>query len=170
MSTIIAQLRTGLRTAIETVFADPTVLAAVGGTAPNLLEGKTPEAWFLMNLVGAEAVVFSYVDKKLVARGPLGKRLDRCTYQFSIALCSGNWAEPVGANYTAADLSEYLAGSPSISLTVPRLRDLEIATIGPDPIYLRYVSEATKLAPNSTLQGGRSAIVQLWETDPAVPA
>jgi hypothetical protein len=169
MSTIIAQLRTGLKTAIKTVFADPTVLAAIGGTAPNLFEGKTPDAWFLMNLVGAEGVVFSYDKKVLEARGPLGKRLDRWHFRFAIAFCSGNWAEPVGATYAAADLAEYLAGSPTLPDGTPRVRELVVGNIDGNEIHIRCVDEVTKLAPNSTLQGGRIAIVQIWETSEAVP-
>ena len=168
--TIIASLRAGLGAAISTVFADPAVLAAIGGTAPNLFEGKSPDAWFLMNIVGAEGVVYSYAKKRLEARGTIGKRNDRTPYRFSIALCSGNWADPVGATYTAADLAEYLAGSPTLPSTVPSLRESIIGNISGDDICLRFVDEETKLAPNSTVQGGRIAIVQLWETFPAVPA
>jgi hypothetical protein len=166
--TIIAQLRTGLGVAIASVFADPGVLAAIGGVAPNMYESKSPDGWFLMNIVGAEGVVYSYSGKPLEARGPLGERKNRIRFAFSIALCSGNWADPVGATYTAADLAEYLMGSPTLPDSTPNLGTNPIGNIKGDDIYLRYDGEATKLAPNSTVQGGRIALVQNWSTFPVV--
>jgi hypothetical protein len=167
-STIISTLRTGLGSAINTIFADAGVLAAIGGTAPNVYEAKTSDGWFLMNLVGGEGVVFSYGGKTLTARGPLGARKNRLTFDFSIALCSGNWADPVGATYTAADLAEFLMGSPSLPNS-PCLNDIVVGRIGDDDIYLRYGGEVTKMAPNSTVQGGRIALVQTWHSFPEVP-
>jgi hypothetical protein len=155
-STIISTLRTGLGSAINTIFADAGVLAAIGGTAPNVYEAKTSDGWFLMNLVGGEGVVFSYGRK------------NRLTFDFSIALCSGNWADPVGATYTAADLAEFLMGSPSLPNS-PCLNDIVVGRIGDDDIYLRYGGEVTKMAPNSTVQGGRIALVQTWHSFPEVP-
>lgn len=168
--TIIGQLRPAVLAAVKTVFQSPAVLTAMGGIVPNIYEGKTPEAWFIMNLAGTEAVVVSYAGTPLRARGPLGKRdRDRLYYQFQIALCSGDWADPVGALYTAADLSEYLLGSPALPDDTPNLRTTLLANIYGDDIYLRYAGQAAKMAPNSSLQGGRSALVSTWETFPEVP-
>jgi hypothetical protein len=166
-STTISTLRAGLGSAIATIFADAGVLAAIGGTAPNVYEAKSPDGWFLMSLVGTESVVYSYTGKTLVGRGPLGERKNRLTFDFSIALCSGNWADPVGATYTAADLAEFLMGSPSLPNS-PCLNDIVIGRIGDDDIYLRYGGEVTKMAPNSTVQGGRIALVQTWHSFPEV--
>jgi hypothetical protein len=168
--TVIATLRVNLLAAIRDVFSAPAVLSAIGGKLPFITEGKTPDAWFIMNLPGEEGVVMSYDGNPLKARGPVGRRdKDRLLYRFSIALCSGNWAVPVGALYTAADLGEYLKGSPTLPPTTPNLRAAFIANIGGDDIYVRYVGEVPKMAPNSTLVGGRSALVQSWETFPEVP-
>lgn len=167
-STIISTLRTGLGSAINTIFADAGVLAAIGGTPPNVYEAKTADGWFLMSLVGTESVVYSYSGKPLQSRGPVGKRKDRLQFEFSIALTSGNWADPVGATYTAADLAEFLMGSPSLPESTPNLRDIVIGNIDGDDIYLRFMNEVTKMAPNSTLQGGRMALVQSWASFPVV--
>lgn len=166
--TVIATLRANLKAAVAAVFADPAVKSASGLT-PIILEGKTAEAWFLMNLPGGEGIVIAYAPKQLKSRGPEGKRRNRLCQRFSIALCSGNWAEPVGATYTAADLGEYLMGSPTLPPETTNLNDTKIGSINGDDIYIRYLSEEVKMAPNSTFEGGRSAIVTLWETDPAVP-
>jgi hypothetical protein len=167
-NTTISTLRTGLGSAIATIFADAGVLAAIGGTAPNVYEAKTADGWFLMSLVGTESVVYSYSGKPLQSRGPLGKRKDRLQFEFSIALTSGNWADPVGATYTAADLAEFLMGSPSLPDSTPNLREIVIAHIDGEDIYLRFQNEASKMAPNSTLQGGRMALVQTWASFPVV--
>jgi hypothetical protein len=166
-STTISMLRAGLGSAISTIFADAGVLAAIGGTAPNVYEAKSQDGWFLMSLVGTESVVYSYTGKTLVGRGPLGERKNRLTFDFSIALCSGNWADPVGATYTAADLAEFLMGSPSLPSS-QCLNDIVIGNIDGNDIYLRYSGEQTKMAPNSTVQGGRVALVQSWRSFPEV--
>jgi hypothetical protein len=168
--TVIATLRVNLLAAIKDVFSAPAVLSAIGGKVPFLAEGKTKEAWFVMNLQDGEGVVMSYAGNPLDARGPLGQRgKDRLLYRFEIALCSGDWAVPVGAIYKAADLGEYLKGSPTLPLTTPNLRTAVIGNIGGNDIYVRYVGEDPKMAPNSTFAGGRSALVQTWESDPRVP-
>ena len=167
-STVISTLRTGLGAAIATVFNDSGVIAAVGGVVPNVYEAKSSDGWFLMNLPGGEGVVYAYAGKTLVGRGPLGARKNRLTFDFSIALCSGNWADPVGATYTAADLAEFLMGSPSLPDSTPCLNDIVIGRIGDDEIFLRYAGEVTKMAPNSTQQGGRIALVQSWRSFPEV--
>ena len=168
--TTIATLRANIRKAITDVFSAPAVITALGGKIPNIYEGKAPEAWFAMNLPGNEGVIFSYIANVLKDRGPLSRRdRQRMYYRFSIACCSGNWAEPVGALYTAADVNEYLLGSPSLPDTTPNLRNALIGNIYGDDVYIRFVDQKAVMAPNSTLQGGRSALISTWETFPEVP-
>ena len=166
--TVIATLRKSLKAAITAVFEDPAVLAAIGGVAPDVLEGKTAKAWFLMNLRGNDGIVLGYENKTLKKRGPLGKRKDKIQFRFTIAICSGDWREPVGATYRAADIAEYLTGSSALPDDTPSLRGLVLANVDDCDIYLHYVSESAEMAPNSTLQGGRFALVQTWETFPEV--
>jgi hypothetical protein len=66
-------------------------------------------------------------------------------------------------------MGEYLMGSPSLPESTPNLNEIVLAHLGGDDIYLRYLNETPKMAPNSTYQGGRFALVQLWETWPELP-
>lgn len=159
--TTISIVRAGLIAAIKTV---------LGPDVP-VFESRVRAAWYLMNLPGHEAIVMCYEGQPMKERGPVGSR-DRqgYVYRFSIAICSGDWATPVGATYGAADLGERLRGSPALPRETPNLRTQQIATILGEDVYVRFLDEVPTAAPNSTMQGGRFALLQTWETSPEVRA
>jgi hypothetical protein len=160
-ATTISLLRTKLLQTIKDIVGPDT----------EVLEGRAPQAWFAMNVRGKPAIVLTYAGRPKRNDGPLSRRdRQRYVYQFSIAVADADWQTPVGANYEAADLAEKLAGSPNNADTVPNLRTAPLIKIHDDWVYLRFISETPTMAPTSTPQGGRFALIQIWETFPEVEA
>jgi hypothetical protein len=155
-------------TAISTLRAN--LIGLIGTLLPGteILETRMPEAWFAVNIRGGSAVVVSYAGKPKREPGPIGKR-DRqgYVYRFTIAITGENWAAPAEATYAAADMAETLFGSPFAPPNTPNLRTETIGSIAGEALYLRFVDEVMQMAPNSTPEGGRFAIVQTWETNEA---
>ena len=158
--TTISLLRTAVLDAIHTVLPDVQVL-----------EARSPQGWFALNITGDLAVIVAYAGRPKKAEGVVGRRdRQRYVYQFSIAVADSDWQLPVGANYAAADLAERLIGSPNTADTVPNLRTQPLVKIHDDMVYLKFISETPTMAPNSTPFGGKFALVQLWETSPEAMA
>jgi hypothetical protein len=159
--TTISLLRTKLLQTIRDIL----------GPDVEIIEARHPQAWFSMNVRGKVAIVLSYAGRPKRDDGPLSRRdRQRYVYQFSVAVADADWQTPVGANYEAADLAERLAGSPNDADTVPNLRNAPLIKVHDDMVYLRFISETPTIAPTSTPQGGRFALVQIWETFPEVHA
>lgn len=155
MTTAISMLRTNLLNAIRLLLPELDVI-----------EARTPDAWYAMNLRGGTAVVVSYAGKPKRREGPVGRRgVQGYVFRFSIAITGEDWASPAGATYEAADVAEELFGSPTLPVETPSLRTTSLGTIAGETVYLRFVDEQMQMAPNSTPEGGRMAIVQTWETD-----
>lgn len=153
-------------TAIATIRAN--VLALVRTLLPgyDVLEGRTPDSWFALNLRGGTSVVVSWAGEAKREPGPIGTRERQgYVYRFVLAVTGENWADPVGATYEAADVLEILKGSPTAAPGTPNLRNQTVGTIAGEKLYLRFADAAAQIAPTSTAQGGRFAWLSTWETN-----
>lgn len=151
---------------IDTLRAN--VLAAVASLVPagtEVLEGRVPATAFAL-AIRTPAVVVFYGGKPKKEDGPIGNRGKQgYSYLFTIAIVEADWAAPAGAAYRAANIAELIHGSPASPPGTPNLRTIDVGTINDEHVRLKFVSEAPEIDPGSTAQGGKFAMVQLWETE-----
>lgn len=141
---VAGTIRGNLETAIAALVPEATIYQA-----------RVPQAIFEV-AVRKLAIVIAYAGKPKLREGPVSHRdRQRFAFSFVIAIVAEDWQTPEGAAYSAADVAERL---------MP-LRNVQVATVNGNPLYLAFESEAPEVNPGATAQGGEYAMVQQWRTN-----
>ena len=150
------------------------LIRAVVGPQVDVREVRHSSLLWAVSLRG-DGIVWSYDGYEKVGGGPLGDRGKQdYVFRFTIAPIGMDWSSAEGANKKAREMAEQLRGAPSestLALTdrAPNLRigsppNTPLGTIGPDSLWLEFMSETTQLLGATPAFGGREAFVQKWQT------
>lgn len=157
----LSTMRTGIKGAINAcpgleaiTVQDAASLDAIWGNAIRRHDG---------------AIVLIYVGTRKVKEGPIsGFTNDPCSFVWQTALIAENWQTSTGALSKDGgiwDMADALLGPPGGEQGV---RPVAIMKIGPDTVYLRFVSEQMMTPPDRPDRAGPAALVITWETFPEV--
>ncbi len=119
-------------------------------------QARSPQAIFAV-AKRLPCVVVAYAGKPKEDEGPVGRRdVQKYSYRWVIAVVDEDWQTPEGAAMRVADLTETIFDG---------LRTVQLATVGQNPVFLKFESESPEVDPGAGDQGGRYAMVQAWRTN-----
>lgn len=145
MSDEIAALQAGILAAV------PTLTGLSGVTVKT---SRRPDAIFSLQ-PPKPLITLSYTGRVRRTTGPISRRDKyKMAYQWAFALLDADYGTAAGSLAKAGTMSEALLA----------IRNVQIGTVGGDPVYLYWVSDQVMDDPGSGPEAGNCALVMLFET------
>lgn len=70
----------------------------------------------------------------------------------------------IADSYQKEETPDAVYEAEEIAEKVLDLREVKLATMGGESVYIAYASETQAVPPNRPLEGGRAAVIQSWES------